>query len=133
MGSVGTFNTFKVDSQNAYQPDNNTDLSDIMKNPIPFVGKGNDWKIGEQIESDNVIQDEYKSNTPIEISKLKTLQSFVLKSGVQNYKRYDEQERPYVVQYKGNYYLIDGNHRAAIAKLNGDKTINVDLSIRKDK
>lgn len=115
----------------AYQPDGKTDLKDMVKNPIPFVGDGNDWKIGEQIE--NAIQPDYKSNVPIDISTLKTLQPFVLKSGLENYKRFDVTERPYIVNYEGQNYVIDGNHRIAIAKLKGDKTINVDVSFRKAK
>ena len=112
----------------AYQPDEKTDLKDMVKNPIPFVGEGNDWKIGEAIE--NAKQPDYKSNVAIDIASLKTLQPFVLKSGLENYKSWDNSERPYVVNYKGENYLIDGNHRVALAKLKGEKTINVDISVR---
>lgn len=112
-----------------YQPDEQTDLSDMRKNPIPFVGVGNDSKLGYEIEEET-IQPSYESNVSIDVSKLKTLQPFVLQSGIDNPKRWDDTERPYVVEYNNNYYLMDGNHRAAKAKLNGDKTIQVDVSHR---
>lgn len=123
----------KVNPNWAFQPDENTDLSDIVKNPIPFVGDGKDWEIGNLIEGDSVIQSDYKSNYEIDISKVKSLQAFVLKSGIENYKRFDDTDKPYVVEFEGNYYLMDGNHRMAKAKLDGKKTMDVMLSIRRRK
>lgn len=122
----------QVDDRWAYQPDDMTNLNDLRKNPIPYVGIENEYDIGNALENDTK-QEEYKSNYEIPISKLETLQPFVLASGIDNYKSWDDTERPYVAEYKGHYYLLDGNHRAAIAKLRGKKTIKVDLSIRKDK
>ena len=116
----------------AYQPDSETDLSDIVKNPIPYVGEGKDWEIGTVIENDT-IQPQYYDSYDIEISKLKTFQPFVLESGIKNYQSYDNQSKPYVVEFEGSYYLMDGNHRVAKAKLDGKKTINVNLSVRKRK
>lgn len=115
-----------------YQPDENTDLSDLAKNPIPYVGVGRDTKLGYEIE-DDTIQTKYESNVLFPIEKLETLQPFVLRSGIENYKRFDGTERPYVVEYEGHYYLLDGNHRAAIAKLRRQKEIAVDLSHRRHK
>jgi hypothetical protein len=122
----------KVDDRWAYQPDDMTDPNDLRKNPIPYVGIENEYEIGNALEN-NTHQEGYKSNYEIPISKLETLQPFVLASGIDNYKSWDGSERPYVAEYKGHYYLLDGNHRASIAKLKGQKTIKVDLSIRKDK
>lgn len=116
----------------AYQPDDETDLEDLRENPIPYVGVGKDMEIGMEIEEET-IQPEYKAKVPIEISKLKTLQPFVLESGIVNYKRFDGTDTPYVVQHKGNYYLMDGNHRVAREKLKGKKTVIVDISVREHK
>lgn len=41
-----------------YQPDDETDISDLAKNPIPYVGIGEDEKIGRIIEDG-----QYKKNT----------------------------------------------------------------------
>ena len=131
MGSVGSsvLQPIKINPNWAYQPDENTDLNDVVKNPIPFVGNGNDWKIGEILENDTK-QTEYDGSFVIDISKVKTLQPFILKSGVINYQRFDDTEKPYVAEYNGNYYLLDGNHRMAKAKLDGKKTMEVILSRR---
>lgn len=110
-----------------YQPDDETDISDMRKNPIPFVGVGEDARLGNIFENET-IQPKYESNTEVEISKLKTLQPFVLQSGIDNYKPFDGSERPYVIEFEGKYYLIDGNHRVAKAKLDGKKTVQVDIS-----
>lgn len=110
-----------------FQPDNETDISDMRKNPIPFVGVGEDARLGNIFENDT-IQPKYESNTEVEISKLKTLQPFVLQSGIDNYKPFDGSERPYVIEFEGKHYLIDGNHRVAKAKLDGKKTVLVDIS-----
>ena len=120
----------QVDDRWAYQPDDTTDLNDLRKNPIPYVGIENEYDIGNALENETV-QQKYVSDYEIPISKLETLQPFVLASGIDNYKSWDDTERPYVAEYKGRYFLLDGNHRTAIAKLQGKKTIKVDLSIRK--
>ena len=116
----------------AYQPDDQTDLRDMKKNPIPFVGVGEDMRLAELFE-DGTRQTAYESDTPVNISELKTLQPFVLGSGITDYKSWDGSTRPYVVEYEGQKYVIDGNHRIARAKLEGQKTINVDVSYRIDK
>lgn len=116
----------------AYQPDDDTDIDDLRENPIPYVGVGEDMKIGMEIE-DETVQPEYKPKVPIDISKLETLQPFVLESGIVNYKRFDGTDTPYVVQYKGRYFLMDGNHRVAREKLKGKKTVIVDISVREHK
>jgi hypothetical protein len=123
----------EIDDRWAFHPNNSDieiDVNDLRENPIKFVGVGKDYEIGEALE-ENTKQVEWKSKIEIPISKLETLQPFVLASGIDNYKRYDETERPYVVELEGHYYLIDGNHRVAKAKLQGNKTIVVDLSVRR--
>ena len=120
-----------VNDKWAYQPDDHTDLNDFRKNPIPYVGVGEDFKIGLQTE--DAIQKSYKSDVDIDISKLKTFQPFVLASGIDNYKSWDGSDRPYVIEYKGGFYLLDGNHRVAKAKLQGKKKIKVDISVRVDR
>ena len=120
-----------VNDKWAYQPDDHTDLNDLRKNPIPYVGVGEDFKIGLQTE--DAIQKSYKSDVDIDISKLKTFQPFVLASGIDNYKSWDGSDRPYVIEYKGGFYLLDGNHRVAKAKLQGKKKIKVDISVRVDR
>lgn len=120
----------KINPNWAYQPDENTDLNDIVKNPIPFVGDGDDWKIGNLLE-DETIQTSYEDDAIIDISKVQTLQPFVLQSGITNYRRFDTQDKPYVCELDGKYYLLDGNHRMARAKLDGQKTMHVNLSRRK--
>ena len=113
----------------AYQPDEQTNLNDLVKNPIPFVGVGKDTELAELFYGDGTTrQSEYISNTSVNIADLQTLQPFVLESGVLNYKSWDSTERPYVVEFEGKYYLLDGNHRVAKAKLDGKKTITVDIS-----
>lgn len=128
----GKLQAIAVNPSWAYQPDDATDPNDIVKNPIPFVGEGEDWRIGELLE-DGTIQSGYIADYTIDISKVKTLQPFVLRSGIQNYQRFDNNDKPYVAELNGEYYLLDGNHRMAIAKLNGAKTMNVILSRRKEK
>ena len=120
-----------VNDKWAYQPDDYTDLNDLRKNPIPYIGVGEDFKIGLQTE--DAIQKSYKSDVDIDISKLKTFQPFVLASGIDNYKSWDGSDRPYVIEYKGGFYLLDGNHRVAKAKLQGKKKIKVDISVRVDR
>ena len=113
----------------AYQPDEQTNLNDLVKNPIPFVGVGKDTELAELFYGDGTTrQSEYISNTSVNIADLQTLQPFVLESGVLNYKSWDSTERPYVIEFEGKYYLLDGNHRVAKAKLDGKKTITVDIS-----
>jgi hypothetical protein len=130
--SAGGLQKISPDSRWAYQPDDMTDISDMRKNPIPFVGVGKDMELAETFENDT-IQTAYKSNTSVKISELETLQPFVLESGIKNYQSWDSSERPYVIQYNGQKYLIDGNHRVAQAKLRGDKTISVDISVQEKK
>ena len=110
-----------------YQPDEMTDLNDLRKNPIPFVGVGEDARLGELFEN-HTIQPKYESAVEVKIADLLTLQPFVLQSGIDNYTPFDSSERPYVVEFKGKLYLIDGNHRVAKAKLDGKKTVVVDIS-----
>lgn len=121
----------KVDPRWAYQPDEQTDLNDLVKNPVPYVGVGKDFEIGMAVEE--AIQPKYESNVEISISKLKTFQPFVLESGVKEIRRWDSTERPYVVEYKGSFYLMDGNHRVANAMLKKKKKIRVDISHRVDR
>ena len=113
-----------------YQPDDETDISDMRKNPIPFVGVGEDAKLGDIFEN-HTIQSSYESAIPVNIADLVTLQPFVLQSGIDNYTPFDESERPYVIEFNGRLYLIDGNHRVAKAKLDGKKTVIVDVSHQK--
>ena len=120
-----------VNDKWAYQPDDYTDLNDLRENPIPYVGVGEDFKIGLQTE--DAIQTSYKSDVDIDISKLKTFQPFVLASGIDDNKSWDGSDRPYVIEYKGGFYLLDGNHRVAKAKLQGKKKIKVDISVRVDR
>ena len=134
MGSVGKSNKYQlphivINPNWAYQPDENTDLSDVVKNPIPFVGDGKDWELGNIIENETV-QPQYYSDFEIEINKVKTFQPFVLQSGITNYQSWDDSDKPYVVLFEGQYYLLDGNHRMARAKLEGKKTMHVILSVR---
>ena len=53
----------------AYQPDENTDLNDVVKNPIPFVGDGEDWRIGNLLENET-IQTSYDGNADIDVDKI---------------------------------------------------------------
>ena len=128
----GKLEPIDVNPNWVYQPDEQTDLKDMVKNPIPFVGVGKDMELGIKFEEDT-IQSKYQSSVDIEISKLQTLQPFVLKSGIINYQRFDYTDKPYVIEYKNKFYLLDGNHRVAKAKLDGKKTITVDISTRKDR
>lgn len=128
----GKLEPIAVNPNWAYQPDEQTDLKDMVKNPIPFVGVGKDMELAIKFEEDT-IQSKYQSSVDIEISKLQTLQPFVLKSGITNYQRFDDTDKPYVIEYKNKFYLLDGNHRVAKAKLDGKKTITVDISARKDR
>jgi hypothetical protein len=136
MGSTSTgklthsIQHIKVNPNWAYQPDENTDLNDMVRNPIPFVGISKDLELAMLFDGNDTRQSKYENDVSIDISKLQTLQPFVLKSGLENYQRFDLTERPYVVEYKGKYYLLDGNHRVANAKLKGDKLVKVDISHR---
>ena len=113
-----------------YQPDDATDISDMRKNPIPFVGIGEDTRLGDIFEN-HTIQPSYESAVPVNIADLVTLQPFVLQSGIDNYVPFDGSERPYVIEFNGKLYLIDGNHRVARALLDGQTTIIVDISHQK--
>lgn len=128
-GSSAELKPIKHDPRWAYQPDEETDLSDMVENPIPFVGVGTDMDLAVKFE-DETRQPEYISNTEVNISELKTLQPFVLRSGIEDYKPWDDSERPYVIEFEGQKYVIDGNHRIARAKLNGETTVRVDVSVR---
>lgn len=120
----------QINADWAYQPDENTNLNDVVKNPIPFVGDGKDWEIGNILENETT-QTSYDGDYNIDVDKLQTLQPFVLQSGITNYQSFDGSEKPYVCELNGKYYLLDGNHRVAKAKLDGKKTVNVILSKRK--
>lgn len=128
-GSSAELKPIKPDSRWAYQPDDKTDPNDMIENPIPFVGVGPDMDLAVKFE-DETIQTKYISNTEVNISELQTLQPFVLRSGIEEYKPWDESDRPYVVDFDGKKYVIDGNHRIAQAKLKGEKAVNVDISVR---
>lgn len=131
-GSSNALQPIAINPNWAYQPDENTDLNDVVKNPIPFVGDGEDWRIGNLLENET-IQTSYDGNADIDVDKIQTLQPFVLKSGITNYQSFDGSEKPYVCELDGKYYLLDGNHRVAKAKLDGKKTVNVILSKRKQR
>lgn len=128
-GSSAALKPIKPDPRWAYQPDAEADISDMVENPLPFVGVGTDMDLAVKFE-DETIQSKYISNTEVNISDLQTLQPFVLRSGVENYKHWDDSERPYVIDFEGSKYVIDGNHRIAQAKIKGEKTVNVDISVR---
>ena len=129
-GGIGSLKPIKPNPKWAYQPDDETDLDDMVENPIPFVGVGKDMELAIKFE-DETIQSGYVSNAKVNISDLQTLQPFVLRSGIENYQRWDETDKPYVVEYESKYYVLDGNHRIAQAMLSGEKTVTVDLSKRK--
>lgn len=131
-GNSNALQPITINPDWAYQPDENTDLNDVVKNPIPFVGDGEDWRIGNLLENET-IQTSYDGNVDIDVNKIQTLQPFVLKSGITNYQSFDGSEKPYVCELDGKYYLLDGNHRVAKAKLDGKKTVNVILSKRKQR
>lgn len=131
-GSAANLKPIKPNPEWAYQPDEETDISDMVENPIPFVGVGADMDLAVKLE-DETIQSKYISNTEVDISDLQTLQPFVLRSGIEDYKPWDDSDRPYVVDFEGQKYVIDGNHRIAQAKLKGEKTVNVDISVREIK
>lgn len=127
---IGSLKPIKPNPKWAYQPDDETDLDDMVENPIPFVGVGKDMELAIKFD-DETIQSGYVSNATVNISELQTLQPFVLRSGIENYQRWDETDKPYVVEFESKYYVLDGNHRIAQAMLNGEKTVTVDLSKRK--
>lgn len=104
----------------------------MRKNPIPFVGTGEDARLGGLFE-EQTIQTKYESAVAVKINDLLTLQPFVLQSGIDNYTPFDSSERPYVIEFEGKLYLIDGNHRVARAKLDGKKEFVVDISHLKRK
>lgn len=131
-GNSNALQPIAINPDWAYQPDENTDLNDVVKNPIPFVGDGEDWRIGNLLENET-IQTSYDGNADIDVDKIQTLQPFVLKSGITNYQSFDGSEKPYVCELDGKYYLLDGNHRVAKAKLDGKKTVNVILSKRRQR
>ncbi len=114
-----------------YQPDAQTDLSDLRENPIPFVGIGEDARLNEFFEEDTY-QTEYRYGETVNIADLKTLQPFVLQSGIDDYQRWDHTEIPYVIEFQGQKYLIDGNHRVVKAMMEGKKTVLADVSVRQD-
>lgn len=105
---------------------NNADFyinpNDIVENPIKFVGIGNDAILMDKLDN-GVIRTSYENDVEVKIADLQTLQPFVLKSGL--LKNTGDGEQPYVYEYKGNLYLIDGNHRVAREKLQGKKKVKV--------
>ena len=122
----------RVDARWYFHPDNadfKVDLDDLAKNPIPFVGIGPDRKIGELIDGYGTVQDEYRYDVEVNISSLQTLQPFVLRSGMTG--DVVDEGAPYVVLLDGKYYLVDGNHRVARAKVAGQKTVRADVSVLK--
>ena len=133
MSGGGQLPTIQTNENWLYQPDSLADPSDMRKNPIPFVGVGEDARLADLFDGYDTIQEKYVSDTEVNINELKTLQPFVLQSGIDTPRSWDGSERPYVIQFEGAKYLIDGNHRVAKAKINGNKTVIVDLSIRRRK
>lgn len=123
----GKLQPISVNEDWAWKPDDLVDLSDMRKNPIPFVGVGEDKRLATIFE-DLTIQPKYESDVEVKISELKTLQAFVLQSGIDTPRSWDGSVRPFVIQFEGEKYLIDGNHRVAKAMLDGHKTIRVDIS-----
>ena len=128
--------TIQVDEDWLYQPDFEHDLSDIKKNYVPFVGVGEDMRLEELLEYD--ISTKVVStvdDVEVEISKLKTVQPFVTQTGVDRALRDQAgMGNPVrVVQYKGQMYLMDGNHRVNAAIVNGRKTIKARIITRVDK
>ena len=121
----------QIDDRWAFHPSNAdfyVDPNDIAKNPIRFVGVGKDRELADLIEN-GTIQTQYIADTVIDISKLQSIQAFVLRSGM-NDRNYESGELPYVVLLDGKYYLVDGNHRVARAKLNGQKTVHAIVSVQ---
>ena len=118
-----------------YQPEPGQER-DMRKNPIPFVGVGKDMELDEKLDynfSTKVVSTQ--DNVEVNISSLKTLQPMVDVNGVK--RALDGKAgmgNPVkVVEYHGQYYLMDGNHRAAAAKLRGQKTIRAKVIRRVDK
>ena len=126
-----TLQKIRKNSKWLYQPDAKTDLSDLRENPIPFVGIGEDARLNELFEEDTY-QTEYRYGETVKIEDLKTLQPFVLQSGIDDYQRWDHTVIPYVIEFQGQKYLIDGNHRVVKAMMEGKKTVLADVSVRQD-
>ena len=64
----------------------------------------------------------------LSINEIYTWQKTVNKEGLLNMLNGDtphSSDMPVAVKHNGKYVLVDGNHRAALAKLRGDKNINV--------
>lgn len=119
-----------------YQPEPGTPMSDLRMNPIPFVGAGRDMELEEKLDYDFYTKvTNRRQNAEVNVSDLKTLQPLVTQSGVDRAMRGGAgMGNPVkVVSYKGQLYVLDGNHRAALAKMRGDKTIKVTLITRVDK
>lgn len=119
-----------------YQPEPGTPMSDLRINPIPFVGAGRDMELEEKLDYDFYTKvTSRRQNVEVNVSDLKTLQPLVTQSGVDRAMRGGAgMNNPVkVVSYKGQLYVLDGNHRAALAKMRGDKTIKVTLITRVDK
>lgn len=127
--------TVRVNENWLYQPEPFTPDSDIKKNPIPFVGIGNDADLDAKLNYNYSTRvTNTRRDVEVNVDDLKTLQPFVTQSGVDRQLRGEGSRNSVkVVQYKGQMYVTDGNHRAAIAKMRGDKTIRVTLETRVDK
>ena len=120
-----------IDNRWYFNPNNadfEIDPQDVVRNPIRFVGVPRDTELAELFEGYGTVQDEYRYNVEVNINRLQTLQPFVLRSGVNNPS---DEGAPYAVLIDGNYYLVDGNHRVARALLRGDRTVRLDVSVRR--
>lgn len=124
----------KINEDWAYQPEPGLE-KDARKNPIPFVGVGKDMELDEKLNFDfstRVVS--VQDNVEVEVSSLKTLQPIVSVGGIS--RALDGNagmgNPVQVVEYKGQMYIMDGNHRAATAKLTGKKTIRARVTRRVD-
>ena len=95
-----------------------------LKNPIPLANTG---KTNKEIR--NFVQDHEDDDVPVQkinLKDLKSAQDIVTKDSVlEMMEKYDESRAGAVMvaRIKGQLVLLDGNHRAATAKLLGKATI----------
>lgn len=104
----------------------------MVETPIPLIGSKKAGREAQEIWG-NVKQKQRKALPvqDIKLSEVKAWQTWVMQSGVESILDGNNEnassEFPFVMKYKGELIIMDGNHRVAAALLNDEKTMKMQV------
>jgi hypothetical protein len=104
------------------------DVNNII--PTPDEDDPDLQELGQILEDELDADEEDIEDKKVDLSKVfseqDTLNSDIVEAYQSGEKKSDD--RPHAYEYKGKFYLTNGNHRVAAAMLNGEKSINLSVT-----